>query len=287
MKVSVILVKSFTKDPKQGNPTGIILNADNLTDEQMLSIAKKLNFSESAFIQKSEKATYKNRFFAPEKEVAFCGHATLATFHVMVETGKLSFDKQDEVTVIQETLAGALPVTGYKNGLIVMTQKDPEFFPEETDRELIASLLGISKKDILDQSIQTVSTGTPKLIVPITSYEALMRIKPDLEGIKEYCRSSNARGIYPYTTETKENDSDFCARQFNPLADINEDPVTGVAAGALGCYLKKHNLLNKDNFVIEQGYNMDKAGKMYVNVSNEVKVGGYCVIYGKEEIELH
>ncbi len=286
MKITAILVKSFTKNPKQGNPTGIILDAENLTDEQMLQIAKKLNFSESAFVQKSEKATYKNRFFAPEKEVALCGHATLATFHVLVETGKLSFDKKEELIITQETLAGILSVTGYKNGLIVMTQRDPEFFPEEKDRELITNLLGISIHDILNQPIQTVSTGTPKLIVPIISLEALMKIKPDLEGIKEYCKNNDAKGFYPYTSETREQDSDFCARQFNPLADINEDPITGVAAGALGCYLKKYNLVKKNRFIIEQGFNLNKAGKMIVDVTDGVKVGGYCVTYGKETLEI-
>jgi len=286
MKITAILVKSFTKNPKQGNPTGIILDAENLTDEQMLQIAKKLNFSESAFVQKSEKATYKNRFFAPEKEVALCGHATLATFHVLVETGKLFFDKKEELIITQETLAGILSVTGYKNGLIVMTQRDPEFFPEEKDRELITNLLGISIHDILNQPIQTVSTGTPKLIVPIISLEALMKIKPDLEGIKEYCKNNDAKGFYPYTSETREQDSDFCARQFNPLADINEDPITGVAAGALGCYLKKYNLVKKNRFIIEQGFNLNKAGKMIVDVTDGVKVGGYCVTYGKETLEI-
>ena len=286
MKITAILVKSFTKNPKQGNPTGIILDAENLTDEQMLQIAKKLNFSESAFVQKSEKETYKNRFFAPEKEVALCGHATLATFHVLVETGKLSFDKKEELIITQETLAGILSVTGYKNGLIVMTQRDPEFFPEEKDRELITNLLGISIHDILNQPIQTVSTGTPKLIVPIISLEALMKIKPDLEGIKEYCKNNDAKGFYPYTSETREQDSDFCARQFNPLADINEDPITGVAAGALGCYLKKYNLVKKNRFIIEQGFNLNKAGKMIVDVTDGVKVGGYCVTYGKETLEI-
>ena len=105
----------------------------------------------------------------------------------------------------------------------------------------------------------------------------LKKIKPDLEGIKEYCKNTEARGMYPYTTETIEKESDFHTRQFNPLAGINEDPVTGVAAGALGSYIKEHKLSNKTRFVIEQGYIMNKAGKMIVDVSDGVKVGGYCV----------
>lgn len=286
MNITVFHVKSFTKNRNQGTPTGIVLDADNLSDEQLLQIAKKLNYSESAFIQKSDKATYKNRFFSPEKEVNLCAHATLAAFHISVETGKLKFEDKNELVITQETLVGILLVTGYIDGLIVMTQKDPEFFPPEENRELIASLLGISPNDILRQTIQTASTGTPKLIVPVTSLEALMRIEPNLEGIKEYCKKTDARGVYCYTTETIDSDSDFHARQFNPLAGINEDPITGVAAGALGSYIKKHMLSSKTKFIIEQGYKLNKAGKMIVDVSNSVKVGGYCITVGKEIIEI-
>jgi PhzF family phenazine biosynthesis protein len=286
MKVTAYLVKSFTKDPSFGNPTGIIFDADPLSDKQMLFIARKLNFAESAFVQNSKGATYKNRFFAPEQEVPLCGHATLATLHSLIEKGRVSFDQEGTVTVSQEALAGVLSVTAYKDGLIVMNQNKPIFFEPEKDRALVARLLGITTDDILDQPIQAISTGAAKLIVPVVSFGALMKIKPDLSGIKEYSIRTGTRGFYPYTTEVKEKSSDFHARQFDPLVDSNEDPVTGVAAGALGSYIKEHGFATKRTFVIEQGYHMGKAGKMYVDVSDGVKVGGYCVTYGKEIIEV-
>ena len=128
MLETVIHVKSFTKNPNQGTPTGVVLDSDNLSEPQMIEIAKKLAYSESVFVQKSEKATYRVRFFSPEKEVAICAHATLGTFHVLVESGGLSFDGKDELSVTQETSVGILPVMGYKDGLIVMTQKIPFSF---------------------------------------------------------------------------------------------------------------------------------------------------------------
>jgi PhzF family phenazine biosynthesis protein len=286
MKIVVYHVKSFTKNQSRGTPTGIVPDADNLSDEQLLQIAKKLSYSESAFIQKSEKANYKNRFFSPEKEISLCAHATLAAFHILIETKKLSFENKKELSIVQETLAGILPVTGYRDGLIVMTQKNPEFFTPEKDRRLVAHLIGVSSRMILNQTIQVVSTGTPKLIVPIVSLDALMKIQPNLEEIKEYCRKTEARGVYCYTTETIDSDSDFHARQFNPLAGINEDPITGVAAGALGAYIRKYKLSNKTKFTIEQGYKLNKAGKMIVDVSSNIKVGGYCVTVEKEEVEI-
>lgn len=78
MQANVHLVKSFTQDPEQGSPTGVVLEADNLTDAQMQNIATELNFAESAFVQSPtiEGADYRLRFFAPKHEVDLCGHAT-------------------------------------------------------------------------------------------------------------------------------------------------------------------------------------------------------------------
>ena len=68
--------------------------------------------------------------------------------------------------------------------------------------------------------------------------------------------------------------------------DINEDPVTGVAAGALGCYIRKYKLSPKTKFIVEQGFNLNMAGKMFVDVSESVKVGGYCITYGEKVLEV-
>ena len=69
MKVTVVLVKSFTKDKSAGNPAGIVLDAEDLTDEQMQQIAKELGFAETAFVLPSDKADFRVRFFAPNHEV--------------------------------------------------------------------------------------------------------------------------------------------------------------------------------------------------------------------------
>ena len=281
MQVKVKLVNAFTKSLKGGNPAGVVLDADKLTDNQMIDISSKLGFSESAFVQKSKNADFKVRFFSPTQEVDLCGHATIATFHTLIELGKIDFGTLDTKIVTQETKSGILPVECNKNGLIVMTQKKPKFYQIKNDRELISKLLGIKITDLMEHPIQSVSTGVAKLIIPVKSLNVLYRIKPDLDGIKEYCKDKGTKGFYPFTFETKEN-SDFHARQFNPLAGINEDPITGVAAGALGAYIVHHKLSEKNQFVVEQGYIMNKPGKIYVWVSDTVKVGGYAVTVGEK-----
>lgn len=281
-----MLVKSFTQDKSAGNPAGIVLDAQNLTDEQMQQIAKELGFSETAFVLPSDKADFRIRFFAPNQEVNLCGHGTIATFHTLLERGLIGLASQEQKELTQETRAGLLAVTCHKDGKIVMAQTEPVFGEVEHDKARIAALLGVTESDISDLPMQIVSTGTPKLLIPLLSLAAVRAVKPDLEGIKAYCHQTGARGFYPFTTETPIADTDFYARQFNPLADENEDPVTGVAAGALGCYAKQYKLFGKETFVVAQGYDLGKGGNMFVDVSNGVRVGGYAVTYGERELEI-
>ena len=284
-EVDVALVKSFTTDVSAGNPAGIVLQAEGLTDDQMQHVARELGFAETMFVLPSAEADIRLRFFAPQHEVDLCGHGTIATFHTLLGRGLLDLAGQEQKAFTQETRAGLLAVTCHQDGRIVMTQTDPVFGEVEPDTSRIANLLGISKEEIAaGLPLQVVSTGTPKLLIPLQSLAALRAVRPDIEGIKAYCRATTARGFYPFTAESPISGSDFYARQFNPLADEKEDPITGVAAGALGCYAVKYHLYDKQNFTVAQGYDLDMGGKMYVDVSDGVKVGGYAVTYGEQTL---
>lgn len=282
--MKAILVKAFTKDKKQGNPAGVVFDADRLRENEMIDIAKALDFSESAFVTKSDKAKFGIRFFTPTQEVDLCGHATIAAAYAMLKKRKIYLGRENSRTITFETRAGIISVEVQKDGLIVMTQKEPQFWGDVHSKIEIARLLDIAPDKISDYPIQTVSTGTPKLMIAVDSLETLLKIGPDSEGIKMYCKEHLVKGFYPFTGETMDKDSDFHARQFNPAAGIDEDPITGVAAGALGAYAVKHKISDKNNFVIEQGYCMGKGGKMYVTVDDKVKVGGYAVIFGEKEM---
>lgn len=282
--MKAILVKAFTREKDQGNPAGVILDADKLLDGKMLEISKELGFSESAFIVKSKDANFGIKYFSPKQEIDLCGHATIAAVYALFKEKKIYLGREESKIITIETKAGILPVEVHKNGLIVMTQAEPQFWGDIHNKNEIARLLGIAIQEISDNQIQTVSTGTPKLMVGVDSLKTLFKIKPDLEGIKVYCKEHLLKGFYPFTSETQDDESDFHARQFNPSAGIDEDPITGVAAGALGAYVVKHKISDKNNFVIEQGYCMGKGGKMYVAVDDKVKVGGYAIIFGEKEI---
>jgi PhzF family phenazine biosynthesis protein len=280
----VFLTKAFTQNSELGNPAGVMLNASGMTEAQMINVAAMLGYSESAFVMPSKKADFFVRFYTPIVEVPLCGHGTIATFHTLIKEGLINFSESNSVEVTQETKAGILRVECRRDGFVIMAQGGSIFNEPHGEKKMIAELLGVSEQDLLDYPLQSVSTGgAPKLMIPVASLAALQGIKPDLEGIKAYCQKTEARGFYPFTSETLNPDYDFHARQFNPLAGINEDPITGVAAGALGCYVKKYGLINKDELVVEQGYVLGRGGEMFVDLKNGVKVGGYGVVFGKRK----
>lgn len=282
--MKAILVKAFTKDKDHGNPAGVVFDADKLLDGQKLEVANVLGFSETAFVVKSKEADFGLIFFSPLQEMELCGHATVAAVYALLKKGKIYLGKEKSKTITVETKAGILSVEVDKDGLIVMTQTEPQFWGDTHNKNEVARILGIPTQQLADYPIQTVSTGTPKLMIGVDSLKTLFGIKPDTEGIKAYCKEHLVKGFYPFTTETIEEGSDFHARQFNPAAGIDEDPITGVATGALGAYAVEHKISDKKEFTIEQGYCMEKGGKMHVMVDDKVKVGGYAVIFGEKEL---
>lgn len=282
--VEVKLLKGFTQDPKQGNPAGIVTDYEAFSKRDMQGIAAEIGFSVTVFIEKSGENSFDIRFFTPTEEDLVCGHGTIAAFHTLLDEGQISLNDNEVVEAVQNTGAGELNIECYEDGKIVMEQNKPCTVDYSHDKEKIAELLGIERNTLMDLPIETIDTGKPKIMIPVKSLDALFDIEPDLEGIEEYCKKSSSKGFYPFTFETKDG-GDVHARQFNPIQGIGEDPITGTAAGPLGAYLRKHDLIEKDSFVVEQGYIMDQAGKIYVDISGEkVKVGGYAVEYDKREI---
>lgn len=284
--MKIKLIKAFTKDKNNGNPAGVVLDADDISEKDMLKISSDLGFSESVFIMGSDSADYKIRFFSPTQEVDICGHATVAAFHCLIEAGRIRFEDCGEKTFTMDTKSGVFPVTCHKDGLVEMIQDKMQYNDVAVGKREIAKMLNIKETDIMEHPLQIVSVGTPKLMIPLASIDALFSIMPNLEAIKKYCEESGAKGFYPFCFETIDKDSDFHARQFNPLFGIDEDPVTGVAAGALGAYIVHNKILEKRKFIVEQGYVMKKMGRVYVEVpEDKVKIGGYAVAFGEKDCD--
>lgn len=104
--IKVLHYDAFTDTPGMGNPAGIVLNADNLSEKQMQSVAAAAGYNETAFVLSSGKADIRLRFFTPGHEMDLCGHATVASVFMMKEHGILKTDE-----ILLETNAGILPVS--------------------------------------------------------------------------------------------------------------------------------------------------------------------------------
>lgn len=298
-KYNLYQIDSFTKEKFTGNPAGVIINADGLTDCEMQKIARELNNSETAFIFSSESDEYDVhiRFFTPTNEVPICGHATIAAHYARAVKNGLN-----TLRVYHKTGAGILPVDIIKENedyKIVMTQGKIEFgnIIEGINKEQILRALHIKNSDLLlNYEIQIVSTGHSKVMIGIKSIETLNALKPNFDALSKLSEVIECNGYYVFTVDPKHDDILIHGRMFAPAIGINEDPVTGNANGPLGAYLVHHSLVKHNNsllkFKAKQGEAINRAGIIEVEVKIEdrepveIKISGSAVIVFQSEITI-
>lgn len=289
MKLAAYTLNSFAKAKEGGNPAGVVMNADSLSEEETRKIAAVLGFSETAFVLQSNVADFKVKFFTPNKEVDLCGHATIATFCAM---SHLNLLKPGSYT--QETNAGILGIEIYNNHFVMMHQSLP-VFSEVLDKEEVADSLNIGTSQIAaDLLIQVVSTGLRDILVPVKSIETLDALRPDMAKIKALSQRYNTVGYHVFSLESLYGANAYC-RNFAPLYGISEESATGTSSGALGCYLYRYGKINEEqasNLTFEQGYSMKKPSEIRVSlaVKNDeilgVKVGGSAMNLTLTEVEI-
>ncbi|MCX6119280.1 MAG: PhzF family phenazine biosynthesis protein [Proteobacteria bacterium] len=295
MKYSFIWVDAFTDQKFGGNPCAVFLSADALSDRQMLALAKETNLSETAFIVKSKSADFGARYFTPSEEIPLAGHPTIATIRSLIEARKITMDRPHK-SISLELKAGIVAIDIFREGEdafnIVMSQKKPEFLLTH-DRKIVADLFGINESDLLpDCPVQTVSTGTPQLMVPVRTHDALQRARMNVSQYKAYKTTSDFFSPHLFCVRGITNNGTTFARHFGVPSDTTEDSFTGSATGGMAAYLWHYGLIEKSNFVAEQGHWMGRPGKATVEVVGRpenietVKVGGKSVIVAKGEFDV-
>lgn len=277
MKLKVYTVSSFAKTLEGGNPAGVVLDADSLSEKSMKKIAGAIGFSETAFVMKSDSAHFKVRFFTPEEEVDLCGHATIAAFYVLLSKGLIK-----PGIFLQETKAGILSVEVKEDSSIMMEQNVPSFY-ETVNKKEIADSLNITENEMIDVlPVQIVSTGLRDILIPVKNIDILNSIKPNFEEVSRISSKYNTIGYHVFTFESLYGSNAYC-RNFAPLYGICEESATGTSNGALASYLHKYGntkMGSDHQFVMEQGYSMKKPSEITVELIVEglvvtgVKVGG-------------
>lgn len=279
--VNVYIASAFSKNNKGGNKAGVVLNAPNLSYEQKLESAKRLGYSETAFLSDSAKADFKLQYFTPTEEIALCGHATIAAFSILKILNKLN---KQNYTI--ETKAGILNIQIKEDGLIFMEQNCPAYF-DVLNPDIFTDFI---EKDFIDCNlpIQIISTGLKDILLPINSKEHLEAISPDFEKIAAISKAKNVVGIHAFALMKGSGITAIC-RNFAPLYGIDEESATGTSNCALACYLFKY-YEKKSQYVFEQGYNLGEVSQIAVNIAyhedviDSVYVGGYGYLLGKKTL---
>jgi PhzF family phenazine biosynthesis protein len=259
MKLTQYQVDAFTTRVFEGNPAAVCPLDAWLDDALLQAIANENNLSETAFFVPTERG-FHLRWFTPVSEVDLCGHATLATAHVLFEI--LGFAKKQ---ITFETRSGDLIVKS-KDGLLIMDfpARSPE--PCEVPEALIEGL-GCVPLEVV---------AAYDYIAVFENEEIVRSISPNLAKLREL----NLRGII-ITAPGK--DVDFVSRFFAPKLDIPEDPVTGSAHCELTPYWAER--LGKDSFEAKQV--SSRGGHLFCQLEgNRVILAGKAVTFMVAEINL-
>lgn len=261
MNCPIYIVDAFTDKAFKGNPAAVCFPKEDVDSNWMQSVAAEINLSETAFLRKSNEG-FDLRWFTPEVEVDLCGHATLASAHVLWESSLLD--------------SGEVAIFNSKSGVLTAEKKNEEIelnFPSMSIQEIS----GTEKlKEAL--GIDFVYTGHAKgyYIFEVESEDIVINTKPDFSALKEITDC----GVIVTSKSTSE-EFDFVSRFFAPAYGIDEDPVTGSAHCVLGPYWKKK--LNKE---ILRAYQASRrGGVLSIRIEDErVYIAGEAVTVMKGEL---
>jgi len=220
--IKTFIVDSFTDEPFKGNPAGVCVLEKALTETQMLSIAKELGLSETAFIlKKAAEKNYTIRFFSPKMEISLCGHATLAAAKVLFEQFPLLKD-------IQFTTQQQLNLRIKREGLsILMEFPVYDTLPANVPTAMLIALgIKVFKNSVYNEENNI-------LLIEISDSQVLKNLQPDYAALY---RSHNSINGVLVTAPSTQSNFDFESRYFWPWSGTTEDPVTGATHTFLAKY---------------------------------------------------
>ncbi len=259
--MKIYQVDAFTSRPYKGNPAGVCVLQELRDEEWMLNVAGEMNLSETAFLHPHRDAFnlgFNLRWFTPQVEVDLCGHATLASAHILWETERLSDDQK----AVFYTRSGTL--TAQKSGdWIEMDFPSQPAEPVKPPVELL---------DVLGMDFEPTYTGrTPfDYFIEVEKEDTVLNLRPDFSALS----GVNTRGVV-VTARSTDPHYDFVSRFFAPGVGINEDPVTGSAHCSLGPYWS--DLLDKEDLIGYQASHRGGVVRVRVDATHRVKLGGQAV----------
>jgi PhzF family phenazine biosynthesis protein len=263
--MKIFQVDAFADRPFKGNPAGVCLLEAACPDEWMQSVAAEMNLSETAFVLPLERG-FSLRWFTPACEVDLCGHATLATAHVLWERGVLAPDREARF----ETLSGRLTARRDGDRIELDFPARPPLPEPPAWADAVVGALGIKPV--------TIGMSAEDVIFEAADEATVRSIAPDFATL----RSLPARGVI-VTSRSSDKRFDFVSRFFAPAVGVDEDPVTGSSHTVLAPYWAKK--LGKTSFTAFQA--SSRGGVLQLRLAGDrVKIAGQAVTVLRGELSV-
>lgn len=289
-KLAFLQLDVFSSTRFAGNQLAVFPDGRGLSDQQMQSIARETNLSETTFIFPGDPATERERgtrvrIFTVAEELPFAGHPTLGTAFALRGNSRAK-----QVTL--DLNVGSVPVRfedpPQDPAFGEMTQVDPKFMGQH-DRHAVANATGLAVGDLdPDLPIETVSTGVPFTVVPIRTLARIRTLSLNQASAADYLAKTNGKFFYFVCRETADLEARLHARM---IFYNGEDPATGSAAGCTAAWMVAHGVAQPDERVlIEQGIEMNRPSRIFVRADREdnrvvnVRVGGNAVEVSRGEM---
>jgi PhzF family phenazine biosynthesis protein len=263
-KMNVLKLAAFSHNGQGGNPAGVAFFDEMPSDEEMLSVAKEVGYSETAFLVKQGE-DWRVRYFAPELEVPFCGHATIALGAVLGERfgeGEYKLILNDsEITVCAEQ---------FEQGMVA-TLHSPRTSSVDASVDTVDKVLdGFNlTRDDLDPAfpVRVANAGAKHMILVLKDRKTLADMKYDFDVVRALMME---QGLITVSLLWQESDNVFHSRNAFASGGVYEDPATGAAAAALAGYLRDIGWKGNRSFTILQGEDMGSPSRLLVKYDPEI-----------------
>jgi PhzF family phenazine biosynthesis protein len=249
-------IDAFVMGQSTGNPAGCVYlpNEDALSSDGMQQIARELAgiVNEVVYLYPDDGHT-SLRYFSSEREVAFCGHGTIAAMYDLIKNDPLlSIDPITRIHAGGQELLVRNEIA--KADAVFISAPQPVELKLQVSHDGIAAALRIAPGEISEKHrIACINAGLATLIVPIETLDTLVSIHPDQQHLKEFCLANGIEIILVFSAEISNAGNSYRTRVFAPIFGYLEDPATGSGNAALGYYLLKEGTWDGRMIAIEQG----------------------------------
>jgi PhzF family phenazine biosynthesis protein len=281
LKYRLLNVFALEGDPFSGNPLCVFEDGRGLSTDTMQSLARQFNLSETTFITPSARADAFVRIFTPEYEMPFAGHPTLGTAAVVHSLGQGA--RQNACSVVLDMQAGLIPVSRH-GALWTLRANAPVTRENSRDLAELAAALGLQAGDIVCQPGGPrplwVNTGVEQLLVPLSSPEAVRRVRPHLDHLAHFVSSMGKRQFLVFATTGA---GELLARFFfENGAVVLEDPATGSACANLGGWYLRTGGSGPRTVVVSQGQQLSRPSRLQLELdgAGQIFVAGRVVELG-------